>query len=67
MAGTARLTDDDALAEELAPDDALPEYERVLQAVHAPVLGEALVEAADGREEDDGVDVVEVRVPRVPL
>ena len=40
-----------------------PEEVRVLEAVHAPVLREALVEARDGREEDDRVHVVEVGVP----
>lgn len=59
----ARLTDDDALAEELAPDDALPEDERVLKTVHVPILLERLVEAVDRREEEQRVRVLEERHP----
>ena len=65
-AGKGR-TDDDALGEELRLDDALPEEEGVLEAVDAAVLGEELVEARDGREEQDRVRVVEVREPRRAL
>ena len=58
---------DRRLREQFRRHDRLPEHEAVLEAVNAPVLGQSLVEAADGREEDDGVDIVEVRVPCVPL
>ena len=58
-----RRTNNDALGEQLGLDDALPEQERVFQAVHAPVLGEHLVKARDGREEENGMGVVKVRVP----
>lgn len=47
------------LAKQLIRNDGLPEEEAVLEPVHARVLGELLVERGDGREEDDGVDVVE--------
>ena len=58
---------DRRLRKQLGRDDRLPEHVAVLEAVHAPVLGEALVEAGDGREEDDRVAVVKVRVPRGTL
>lgn len=47
------------LAKQLIRNDGFPEQEAVLEAVHARVLRELLVERGDGREEDDGVDVVE--------
>ena len=39
--------------QQLAPDDRLPEYERVFEAVDVSVFCEVLVEAGDGREEED--------------
>lgn len=52
------------LAKQLIRNDGFPEQEAVLEAVHARVLRELLVERGDGREEDDRVDVVEERRPR---
>lgn len=52
------------LAKQLVADDGLPEEEAVLEAVHARVLRELLVERGDGREEDDRIDVVEEGRPR---
>lgn len=52
------------LAKQLIRNDGFPEQEAVLEAVHARVLRELLVERGDGREEDDRIDVVEERRPR---
>ena len=62
-----RRTNNDALGEQLGLDDALPEQERVFQPVYAPVLCEQLVEARNGREEQDRVRIIKVRIPRSPL
>ena len=55
-----RRTYHSRVLQQLAPYDRLPEYERVFEAVDVPVFCEVLVEAGDGREEEDGLDVVEV-------
>ena len=55
------------LRKDLGRTDSLPEQQTILQAVHPLVLGEGLVEAVDRRKENNRVDVVEVRIPRVPL
>ena len=51
------------LAQQLVRADHLPQLVAVLQPIDAPVLRELLVEAADRREEDDRVHVVEVGWP----
>ena len=58
---------DRRLREQFRRHDRLPEHETVLEAVDAPVLGQPLVEAADGGEEDDGVAIVEIGVPCIAL
>ncbi len=60
-------TDEDAVCEELGLDDGLPKEEGVLEAVYAAVFLEELVEAGDGREEEDRARVVEIWEPRRPL
>ena len=65
--GDGERTNDGAVLEQLRAHDGLPEDDRVLQAVDVAVLRELLVEAGYRRQEQDGLDVVEVRQPRVSL
>lgn len=45
----------------------LPEKNTILESVDIFVFEKAFIKTADGSEEDDRVDIIEVRVPRMAL
>ncbi len=55
------------MTKQLGPAYCLPNHEAVLETIHAVILRESLVKAADGRKKDERMDIVEVWVPGMPL